>query len=92
MLALELILLGNIVVPFAARAQNLGTAPQFGQAVQGQQATTVEGIFDDPGIESAYAFYEPLAGKSIYIPGSAVPRGSRGSKVTRIDLTVPAST
>jgi hypothetical protein len=30
-------------LPLAARAQNLGTSPQFGQAVQGQQATTVEG-------------------------------------------------
>ncbi len=28
---------------FAAMAQNLGTAPAFGQAVQGQQATTPEG-------------------------------------------------
>src|SRR3981081_3752494 len=43
MFALSLILIGNIVQPLAARAQNLGTAPQFGQAVQGQQATTVEG-------------------------------------------------
>lgn len=43
MFALSLILAGNIVQPLAARAQNLGTAPQFGQAVQGQQATTVEG-------------------------------------------------
>ncbi len=41
--ALALILLGNITAPFVARAQNLGTSPQFGQAVQGQQATTVEG-------------------------------------------------
>jgi hypothetical protein len=41
--AFGLILLGNLFVPFAARAQNLGTSPQFGQAVQGQQATTVEG-------------------------------------------------
>jgi hypothetical protein len=41
--ALGLILFSNLVAPFAARAQNLGTAPQFGQAVQGQQATTVEG-------------------------------------------------
>jgi hypothetical protein len=38
-----LILMGNLLVPFAARAQNLGTSPQFGQAVQGQQATKVEG-------------------------------------------------
>jgi hypothetical protein len=43
MFALSLILIGNIAQPLAARAQNLGTAPQFGQAVQGQQATTVEG-------------------------------------------------
>jgi len=43
MFTLGLILLGNLVVPFAASAQNLGTSPQFGQAVQGQQATTVEG-------------------------------------------------
>jgi len=41
-LALTLIFLGNLV-PLAANAQNLGTSPQFGQAVQGQQATTVEG-------------------------------------------------
>ncbi len=40
---LGLLLLGNLAAPFAARAQNLGTSPQFGQAVQGQQATTVEG-------------------------------------------------
>jgi len=40
---LGLILMGNFLAPFAARAQNLGTSPQFGQAVQGQQATTVEG-------------------------------------------------
>ena len=39
----DLILMGNLLAPFAARAQNLGTSPQFGQAVQGQQATTVEG-------------------------------------------------
>src|SRR5258708_1892802 len=43
MFALDLILIGSFVVPLAASAQNLGTAPQFGQAVQGQQATTVEG-------------------------------------------------
>jgi hypothetical protein len=42
-LGLSLMLLGNLLAPFAARAQNLGTSPQFGQAVQGQQATTVEG-------------------------------------------------
>ena len=41
--ALGLILIGNLAAPFAASAQNLGTSPQFGQAVQGQQATTVEG-------------------------------------------------
>jgi hypothetical protein len=43
MFALALILFGNLIAPLAASAQNLGTAPQFGQAVQGQQATTVEG-------------------------------------------------
>jgi hypothetical protein len=43
MFALGLILLGNLVAPLAASGQNLGTSPQFGQAVQGQQATTVEG-------------------------------------------------
>lgn len=43
MFVLGLILFGSFVVPLAANAQNLGTAPQFGQAVQGQQATTVEG-------------------------------------------------
>jgi hypothetical protein len=41
--ALGLILMSNLFTPFAVRAQNLGTSPQFGQAVQGQQATTVEG-------------------------------------------------
>jgi hypothetical protein len=41
--ALWIILAGNLAVPFAASAQNLGTSPQFGKAVQGQQATTVEG-------------------------------------------------
>ena len=40
---LSLLFLGSFVAPLAANAQNLGTAPQFGQAVQGQQATTVEG-------------------------------------------------
>jgi hypothetical protein len=40
---LGLILAGNLLAPFAASAQNLGTSPQLGQAVQGQQATTVEG-------------------------------------------------
>jgi hypothetical protein len=43
MFALGLLILGNLIVPLAATAQNLGTSPQFGQAVQGQQATTVEG-------------------------------------------------
>ncbi len=43
MFALALILLGSVLAPLAATAQNLGTSPQFGQAVQGQQATTVEG-------------------------------------------------
>jgi hypothetical protein len=42
-LTLGLILLGNLLAPLAATAQNLGTAPVFGKAVQGQQATTVEG-------------------------------------------------
>ena len=42
-IALSYFLLSNLVAPFAARAQNLGTSPVFGQAVQGQQATTVEG-------------------------------------------------
>jgi len=42
-LTLGMILLGNLVAPLAATAQNLGTAPAFGKAVQGQQATTVEG-------------------------------------------------
>jgi uncharacterized membrane protein len=41
--ALGFILIGNLAAPFVASAQNLGTSPQFGQAVQGQQATTVEG-------------------------------------------------
>lgn len=44
-LALLLMLLGQ-VLPFTSiklNAQNLGTTPAFGQAVQGQQATTVEG-------------------------------------------------
>lgn len=40
--ALVLMLLG-VFLPFAAQAQNLGTSPQFGQAVQGQSATTPEG-------------------------------------------------
>jgi hypothetical protein len=43
MFALGLALLGSVLTPLAATAQNLGTSPQFGQAVQGQQATTVEG-------------------------------------------------
>ena len=43
-LALLLMLLGQFL-PFTtlANAQNLGTTPAFGKAVQGQQATTVEG-------------------------------------------------
>jgi hypothetical protein len=41
--ALSLILIGNFMAPFSAKAQNLGATPQFGKAVQGQQATTVEG-------------------------------------------------
>ena len=41
--ALGLVLVGNFTVPLIATAQNLGTSPQFGQAVQGQQASTVEG-------------------------------------------------
>ena len=43
--ALLLMLLGQLI-PFTAvraNAQNLGTAPAFNKAVQGQQATTVEG-------------------------------------------------
>jgi hypothetical protein len=40
---LSLLFIGSFVAPIAASAQNLGTSPQFGQAVQGQQATTVEG-------------------------------------------------
>jgi len=42
-IALSFLLLGNIIAPIGARAQNLGTSPAFGQAVQGQNATTVEG-------------------------------------------------
>ena len=41
--ALGLILIGNLGAPFPAYGQNLGTAPAFGKAVLGQQATTVEG-------------------------------------------------
>jgi hypothetical protein len=40
---LGMILIGYFLAPLAATAQNLGTAPAFGKAVQGQQATTVEG-------------------------------------------------
>ena len=43
MFAWSLIVLGNLAAPLAASAQNLGTAPAFNKAVQGQQATTVEG-------------------------------------------------
>jgi hypothetical protein len=42
-LTLGLILIGNLLAPLTATAQNLGTSPVFGKAVQGQQATTVEG-------------------------------------------------
>lgn len=38
-----LLTLVSAFLPLSATAQNLGTSPQFGQAVQGQQATTVEG-------------------------------------------------
>jgi hypothetical protein len=41
--AFGLIVFATLVAPLAASAQNLGTAPAFGKAVQGQQATTVEG-------------------------------------------------
>jgi hypothetical protein len=41
--AIWTVLAVNLASPFVATAQNLGTSPQFGQAVQGQQATTVEG-------------------------------------------------
>jgi len=51
--ALGLILMSNLLAPFAARAQNLGTSPQFGQAVQGQQATTVEGIQSEEEVPGA---------------------------------------
>jgi hypothetical protein len=40
--ALYLMLFGQIA-PVALNAQNLGAAPAFNKAVQGQQATTVEG-------------------------------------------------
>jgi hypothetical protein len=43
MFLLALVLLGSVLAPLVGTAQNLGTSPQFGQAVQGQQATTVEG-------------------------------------------------
>lgn len=43
LLLLSLIVVGSFVAPLTAAAQNLGQAPVFGQAVQGQQATTVEG-------------------------------------------------
>ena len=62
--ALGLILLGNLLAPFAARAQNLGTSPQFGQAVQGQQATTVEGtvaLCQSAGLKSVVEITSPLA-------------------------------
>ena len=47
--ALGVVLAGNLAVPLVAGAQNLGTSPQFGQAVQGQQATTVEGTYKEIG-------------------------------------------
>lgn len=40
---LGMTLVASLLAPMAATAQNLGATPQFGQAVQGQQATTVEG-------------------------------------------------
>ncbi|HEV2133144.1 MAG TPA: hypothetical protein VGR47_02675 [Terracidiphilus sp.] len=40
---LGFILFFNVIAPLAATAQNLGATPVFGQAVQGEQATTVEG-------------------------------------------------
>lgn len=40
---LGLILFSCLFAPLAAAAQNLGATPVFGQAVQGEQATTVEG-------------------------------------------------
>jgi hypothetical protein len=43
MLGLGLLLFTCLLAPAGAFGQNLGTSPQFGQAVQGQQATTVEG-------------------------------------------------
>jgi hypothetical protein len=43
MLAMALVLLGGLAAPLSASAQNLGTTPQLGKAVLGQQATTVEG-------------------------------------------------
>ncbi len=43
LLLLSLIVVGSFFAPLSATAQNLGQAPVFGQAVQGQQATTVEG-------------------------------------------------
>jgi hypothetical protein len=44
-IALLLMLLGQFLpfITFNANAQNLGAQPAFGQAVQGQQATTPEG-------------------------------------------------
>lgn len=42
-LALGLMLFLSFTSPLTVSAQNLGTSPQFGKAVQGQQATTVEG-------------------------------------------------
>ena len=45
MFALSLIVLGNLAAPLAASAQNLGTAPAFNKAVQGQTAAQPEGAF-----------------------------------------------
>jgi len=41
-IALSFMLLGNLMAPFAARAQNLGTSLSSASR-SGQQATTVEG-------------------------------------------------
>jgi hypothetical protein len=43
LLAVALVLPGCVATPLTASAQNLGTTPQLGKAVLGQQATTVEG-------------------------------------------------
>lgn len=41
--ALAVLVIGNLAAPIAVSAQNLGTTPQFNKAVLGQQATTPEG-------------------------------------------------